>query len=74
MVTDQAGAARWVLRGTWDEQMEAAKVISTKEHGSKPVFETGDYKIVWKRRYPPLVLQLDFKYLMHDAAKIKKIF
>lgn len=48
-----SGAARWVLRGTWDEHMEAAKVLSTSDSGSKPVFETGEYKTVWKRKYPP---------------------
>jgi len=36
--------------------MEAAKVLGTSQHGSKPVFETGEYKVVWKRRFPPWVL------------------
>ena len=55
VVTDKSGTARWVLRGTWDDQMEAAKVLSTTQQGSKPIFQTGEYKLVWKRRFPPYV-------------------
>ncbi|XP_067933547.1 oxysterol-binding protein 1-like [Watersipora subatra] len=57
VVTDKSGAARWVVRGTWDEYMEGAKVLSTSQHGSKPVFETGEYKTLWKRKMPPAYLE-----------------
>lgn len=54
VITDASGAARWVLQGTWDERVEAAKVIKTVESGKgKIVYETGESKVVWQRRYPP---------------------
>ncbi|KAL5016149.1 hypothetical protein ScPMuIL_005738 [Solemya velum] len=55
VVTDSKGIASWVLTGTWDNQMEGARVIKIEESNKgKPVFETGPHRIIWKRKAPPL--------------------
>ncbi|RWS12708.1 hypothetical protein B4U79_11050 [Dinothrombium tinctorium] len=54
VVIDKNGQPRWVLQGTWDAKMEAAKVISS--HGSskgKPILETATPRVIWKRNFPP---------------------
>ncbi|RWS29937.1 hypothetical protein B4U80_06650 [Leptotrombidium deliense] len=54
VVIDKNGIPKWVLQGTWDMKMEAAKVISS--HGSskgKPILETATPKVIWKRVLPP---------------------
>ncbi len=54
VVVDKDGTPKWVLQGTWDNKVEAAKVI--KSHGStkgKPILETATPKVLWKRVYPP---------------------
>ncbi|KRY51755.1 Oxysterol-binding protein 2 [Trichinella britovi] len=56
VVTDKDGVVYWVLKGTWDDHMECAKVIGQSEkHSStdKPVYETMPPKLLWKRN-PPL--------------------
>ena len=53
VVTDSAGKARYVLSGTWDERMEGAPVLNTVETSKgKIVYETGETKVLWQRRYP----------------------
>ena len=47
------GAVKWVVSGTWDEYMEAARVINQKTHKNHPVFETESNHLLWKRRIPP---------------------
>ncbi len=47
---------KWVLQGTWDNKMEAAKVINSSpklSKGSKPMVETGTLKKIWQRVLPP---------------------
>jgi hypothetical protein len=54
VVVDKDGTPKWVLQGTWDNKVEAAKVINS--HGStkgKPILETATPKVLWKRVYPP---------------------
>ncbi|ELT99009.1 hypothetical protein CAPTEDRAFT_179200 [Capitella teleta] len=58
VITDASGQARWVLQGTWDERVEAAKVIKTVESGKgKIVYETAEAKVMWQRRYPSKELE-----------------
>ncbi|CAG2110463.1 unnamed protein product [Medioppia subpectinata] len=54
VVMDSEGTPKWVLQGTWDNKVEASKVINS--HGSakgKPILETATPKVIWKRVYPP---------------------
>ena len=50
---------KWILQGTWDNKMEAAKVLSSSQkllkgaHNGKPLVETGTLKQIWKRNLPP---------------------
>jgi len=54
VITDASGAARWVLQGTWDDKLEGAKVLNTIEtNKGKTVYETGETKVLWQRRYFP---------------------
>ncbi|XP_048743920.2 oxysterol-binding protein 1-like isoform X2 [Ostrea edulis] len=54
VVTDQDGGAKWVLTGTWDKRMEAAKVVHIDESNKgKPVFETGPHVCIWEKRPLP---------------------
>jgi hypothetical protein len=56
-VSDQSGTVRWVVQATWDEHAEIAKVISQssadRSSNGKPVFETLNPLMIWKRN-PPL--------------------
>ena len=47
------GGVKWVLSGTWDDWMEAAKVIDQKMIKGQQVFETESQNLLWKRRIPP---------------------
>ena len=48
------GAVKWVVSGTWDDYIEAAKVVNTlKTNKGTPVFETEPQTVLWKRRLPP---------------------
>ena len=56
VITNRDGEAKWVLQGTWDDRIECAKVINTVTNNKgKMVYETGEQKVVWQRRYPPYV-------------------
>lgn len=50
-ILDSKGDIKWVIKGTWDEQVEAAKVIrvSTDSRG-KQIIDTGPPEVLWKRR------------------------
>jgi hypothetical protein len=50
-VMDSDGNVRWVVSGMWDNKIDIAPVNST-ERGSpdNPVFKTGAYTTVWKRK------------------------
>ncbi|GFS49316.1 oxysterol-binding protein 1 [Nephila pilipes] len=53
VVTDHEGNAKFVLQGTWDNKMEAARVLNS--HGSvkgKPLLETSTPKTIWRRQFP----------------------
>ena len=53
VITDTNSKARWIVQGTWDEKMEGAKVLNTVEKSSgKLIYETGEPKMMWQRRYP----------------------
>ncbi len=56
VVTDAAGTVRYVVQGTWDEQMEYARVLreqpansQTDARTQKPVFETTQPRVIWKK-------------------------
>ncbi|ESO97862.1 hypothetical protein LOTGIDRAFT_209029 [Lottia gigantea] len=55
VITDITNKPRWVLTGTWDNQMEGAQILHVEESNKgKPVFETGPHKVMWKcRPLPP---------------------
>lgn len=57
MITDSTGKARYVLSGTWDDKLEGARVLNTVETSKgKIIYETGETKVLWQRRYPPYVI------------------
>lgn len=49
---DRDGNVKWVVTGTWDNRIEIAEVISSEGSVENPVFKTGPYRLVWKRRMP----------------------
>jgi len=50
---DSDGNVRWVVSGTWDNKIDVAPVISTERASpDNPVFKTGPYTKVWKRKSP----------------------
>jgi len=53
-VMNREGAVKWVVGGTWDDYMEASKVVNTlKTNKGTPVFETEPQTQLWKRILPP---------------------
>lgn len=46
-------SVRYVITGTWDNQVDIAPVTGTSGSAENPVFETGANVTVWKRRLPP---------------------
>ncbi|KAG1705475.1 Oxysterol-binding protein 1 [Nymphon striatum] len=53
VVANKDGVAKWVLSGTWDAKIEAARVIGS--HGSvkgKPILETTTPRTLWRRIMP----------------------
>ncbi|XP_067136347.1 oxysterol-binding protein 1 isoform X2 [Centruroides vittatus] len=53
VVTDKDGVAQWVLQGTWDNKIEAARVIgSPGSVKGKPLLETATPKVLWRRILP----------------------
>ena len=56
LIKDASGTVQYVLSGTWDTQLEGARVLKTSETSKgKVVYETGDASVLWQRRYPPSV-------------------
>jgi len=53
VVINRNKEVKWLIRGTWDDQIEIAPVLRT--HGSldNPSYTTGEYKTAWKRRPAP---------------------
>lgn len=51
---NREGAVKWVVGGTWDDYIEASKVVNTlKTNKGTPVFETEPQALLWKRIIPP---------------------
>lgn len=46
---DGKGNAQWVLQGTWDNKVEAARVINSRSSKGKPILETSTPKVIWKK-------------------------
>nr|CAH7728422.1 unnamed protein product [Callosobruchus chinensis] len=53
VVMDKSGNVRWIVNGTWDQQVEIAKVTGNTGTASNPIYETGASILAWKRRPPP---------------------
>lgn len=56
VVVNKDDQIKWVLNGTWDNKMEASRVVNSSqksEKNSKPVIETETPKLIWKRVFPP---------------------
>ncbi|KAF7287694.1 oxysterol binding protein isoform X2 [Rhynchophorus ferrugineus] len=47
------GNVKWVINGTWDNQVEIAPVTGNTGSTSNPVYQTGTPIIAWKRNDPP---------------------
>jgi len=53
VIQDSTGHVRYVLSGTWDDKLEGAPVLNTIESSKgKVMYETGETKVLWQRRYP----------------------
>ena len=54
VVVDKDNSPKWVLQGTWDNKIEAAKVIDSQGTSKgKPILETSTPRIIWKRNLSP---------------------
>lgn len=49
VVVDSSGDAKWVLQGTWDNKVEASRVINSRSSKGKPLLETSTPKVIWKK-------------------------
>lgn len=57
-VTDGAGVARWLIRGTWDGQVDIAPITAIEGAPENPTYKTGEFETVWRKNEPPYVLSL----------------
>lgn len=53
VVMDSSSNVKWIINGTWDDQVEIAQVTGNTGTPSNPVYETGAPILAWKRRPPP---------------------
>ena len=53
VVMDSNGEAKFVINGSWAEQIEIAPVLSTSGSSNNPEYETGPFTVVWTRQMPP---------------------
>jgi hypothetical protein len=53
IITDSNNVARYVLNGTWTEQIEGAPVLNPQVVTEHTQLNTGASKVLWKRKYPP---------------------
>lgn len=53
IITDSNNVARYVLNGTWTEQIEGAPVLNPQVVTEQTQLNTGASKVLWTRRYPP---------------------
>ncbi|XP_062122485.1 LOW QUALITY PROTEIN: oxysterol-binding protein 1-like [Drosophila sulfurigaster albostrigata] len=54
VVLNRHKQAKWLIRGTWDEQIEIAPVLRTQGTPDNPSYSTGAYKVAWRRRPAPV--------------------
>jgi hypothetical protein len=52
IITDANNVARYVLNGTWTEQIEGAPVLNPQVVTDNTQLNTGASKVLWRRRYP----------------------
>ncbi|CAG9854060.1 unnamed protein product [Phyllotreta striolata] len=52
VVIDTDGNVKWVVNGTWDNQVDIAPVIGASDSNDS-IYETDQPIVAWKRRYPP---------------------
>lgn len=63
IITDANNVARYVLNGTWTEQIEGAPVLNPQVvTTSSTQLTTGKSKILWKRKYPPPYLESMYNF------------
>jgi hypothetical protein len=53
IITDSNNVARYVLNGTWTDQIEGAPVLNPQVVTEQTQLNTGTSKILWRRRFPP---------------------
>ncbi|KAM8704724.1 hypothetical protein ACLKA7_009217 [Drosophila subpalustris] len=53
VVINRNKEVKWLIRGTWDDQIEIAPVLRTHGTLENPTYTTGEYKTAWKRRPAP---------------------
>ena len=53
IITDSNNVARYVLNGTWTDQIEGAPVLNPQVVTEQTQLNTGKSKVLWRRRYPP---------------------
>jgi len=60
IVRDATDTERYLLTGTWDERLEAVKVldISKSSQQHNVVYNTSSPIVLWQRQYPPYVYSL----------------
>lgn len=63
VITDSSDVAKYVLSGTWDDKLEGARVLNTVKTGKgNVVYETGETKVLWQRRYPSSELERCYNF------------
>jgi len=53
IITDSNNIARYVLNGTWTDQIEGAPVLNPQVVTEQTQLNTGKSKILWRKRNPP---------------------
>ncbi|KAJ8953651.1 hypothetical protein NQ314_007258, partial [Rhamnusium bicolor] len=53
VVMDGTGSVKWIINGTWDDQVEISAVTGNTGTASNPVYQTGPSVLAWKCRPPP---------------------
>jgi len=72
-VMNRDGAVKWVVGGTWDDYIEASKVVNTlKTNKGTPVFETEPQNSLWKRVIPPVESEKYYNFT-EMAAQLNEI-
>ncbi|CAF0711571.1 unnamed protein product [Brachionus calyciflorus] len=57
IITDSNNVARYVLNGTWTEQIEGAPVLNPQVVTQQTQLNTGKSRVLWKRKIPPAYLE-----------------